>query len=363
MPAALVFLQSTRCEAQTQHLVISDADPCRKCTIEVRQVAVLQTGRGPIPILAPMLWTTQGPSGRIVMSLQDEATPLVYTREGRFERFLGREGRGPGEFIAPYVALFLEGDSLLVIDSGTRRASVFDQRFRLIRSFPIPLSVSAVAPVSGNHLIVYGRVHSPERFGMPFHILDPTGTILISFGPVPDIITPANPAPRYRLAPSRAGGVWSIPEYEYVLTRWGPTGEEELVVHRRGRGLLPGRFAVPTPDEPPVPWILGVQEFSIGLVKVYFAVPSETWRRAFAPQRQGPHGPYAPIDSWDALYDTQIEVLDVAHGRVVASTRVRELLFPVQGSDLAISYEDTRPERPRVALWQLNLLGYGGSKE
>ncbi|MGH7701198.1 MAG: hypothetical protein ACREMJ_11865 [Gemmatimonadales bacterium] len=61
-------------------------------------------------------------------------------------RFIGREGRGPGEFQGP-LHLGLAGDTLRVTNSGNLRVDVFTTAGTFVRSHPMPLA-AAVAPLT-----------------------------------------------------------------------------------------------------------------------------------------------------------------------------------------------------------------------
>jgi hypothetical protein len=60
----------------------------------------------------------------------------VYNKEGRFQRWLGRKGEGPGEFRAISGTWVAEGDTVIVYDSFLRRITYFDLRGDLIRTVP-----------------------------------------------------------------------------------------------------------------------------------------------------------------------------------------------------------------------------------
>ncbi len=85
------------------------------------------------------------PDGSFFVSDYQAKKLLIFGRDGRFVRTLGRPGRGPGEFEQP-AALAVDADSLLyVVDSG--EIEVFDTRhgahrgaYRMPR---MPLSIAA----------------------------------------------------------------------------------------------------------------------------------------------------------------------------------------------------------------------------
>jgi hypothetical protein len=61
----------------------------------------------------------------------------VYNQEGKIINIIGRGGHGPGEFVANAGIAFDKNDNLYVVDTGTRRISVFDSTDTFKYSFKI----------------------------------------------------------------------------------------------------------------------------------------------------------------------------------------------------------------------------------
>lgn len=69
----------------------------------------------------------------------------VYDREGRFQRWLGREGEGPGEFKAVSGTWVTEGDTVVAFDSFLRRLTYFNPSGDLLQTVPFHAGGSFVA--------------------------------------------------------------------------------------------------------------------------------------------------------------------------------------------------------------------------
>jgi hypothetical protein len=69
--------------------------------------SVLVAKFGPIEI---------GATGDFLIPDLSEGNVKHYARDGHLIRVIGRKGKGPGEFMTPFFARFLRGDSLLVAD-------------------------------------------------------------------------------------------------------------------------------------------------------------------------------------------------------------------------------------------------------
>ncbi len=73
-------------------------------------------------------------AGRIYVADRKPVVIKVFDASGRFLHAIGREGEGPGEFRAPFIAV--HGASLVVHDPQVSRTSVFDTAGAFVRSWP-----------------------------------------------------------------------------------------------------------------------------------------------------------------------------------------------------------------------------------
>ena len=72
-------------------------------------------------------------SGRVYVADQSPLVIKQYDSTGAFIRTIGREGEGPGEFRAAYIAV--RGNRLMVHDPRLQRTALFDTSGALVRSF------------------------------------------------------------------------------------------------------------------------------------------------------------------------------------------------------------------------------------
>lgn len=72
-------------------------------------------------------------AGRIYVADRKPVVIKVFDASGRFLHAIGREGEGPGEFRAPFIAV--HGASLVVHDPQVSRTSVFDTAGTFVRSW------------------------------------------------------------------------------------------------------------------------------------------------------------------------------------------------------------------------------------
>ena len=92
--------------------------------------AVIRSGDGTNRSTQPALIQVRGgtvlPDGRIAVLAAGTWQVLFYDAAGQFEHAVGRNGRGPGEFLAPSWVGRGGGDTLLVWDAAQRRLTVLD---------------------------------------------------------------------------------------------------------------------------------------------------------------------------------------------------------------------------------------------
>jgi hypothetical protein len=95
--------------------------------------------------------------------------PRLYDRSGGFVRYIGREGRGPGEFgTVSLLALVPGSDSILVYDSNLRTINIFTPSgsFARVVSMPKTERVPNVSGIMRDGMLVVSQVRQ-ESVGRP----------------------------------------------------------------------------------------------------------------------------------------------------------------------------------------------------
>jgi hypothetical protein len=114
------------------------------------------------------------PDGRLVaVHSLGGGRVMVLGADGTPVRMLARSGEGPGEVIAPSAAVHVGGDTVLVTDAATRRASWFSVNDGFLRTERVTATVSPTCiPVLG--VLKDGRSISVERCSSS--VMAPDGT-------------------------------------------------------------------------------------------------------------------------------------------------------------------------------------------
>ena len=108
---------------------------CGTC-ISLELVAVLGSEREGETLTMTRAIALQNPHRVLVAQSSDGIK--VFERSGQFVRSLGREGRGPGEFLDPFTMLAGSGDTVGVYDQGTGRLTWFVGDLDIVEEARLP---------------------------------------------------------------------------------------------------------------------------------------------------------------------------------------------------------------------------------
>lgn len=182
--AALLVLWPAPISAQSSGRISVESRP---------SIEIGSDGSDDSPLLARVLAAVRTSSG---FAVADARAPgvFLYDARGKYQRRIGREGRGPGEFAAASWAGQCFGDSLVVWDSQEFRFSVFDRSGKFARQFRAPISGAraACAPSGTIALLMF-----PKRGSAP----GPSGAAPIEsvfvrlIGPAGDSVGVVGPFP------------------------------------------------------------------------------------------------------------------------------------------------------------------------
>jgi hypothetical protein len=264
--------------------------------------------------------------------------PVVFDSTGRFVSRLGRLGDGRGEYQGARVVAIGPADTAFIFDLRTQRLSVSAPNLRFVRSTAVQVLVLDATMASKDRIAIAAIVPDPDRFGIPLHLLDPTGRYVLSFGE--DIgrpILPDEEAPlRRKLASAAMGGIWSADEWgQYRIRRWDANGHLVTEFTRRAAWLSEGiPSSSKAPDIPPPASIAGLFEDDDGLLWVLVTVTDRrNWARALRSFQPSPEeirtrtvpGPFYLIVDYELAFDTVIEVIDPVNRVLLASLHTDSL--------------------------------------
>jgi hypothetical protein len=348
--------------AQTP-LILKGKATCEPCRITLALLGETPGSAEPSSLEAIPFSVVLRSSKEVVVFQQEVGrVPMRFGLDGVFRGQVGRIGSGPGEFRFARVGLVDRGDSLHVFDVQNARLSVLSPQLTLVRTASLPFTVDRAVRLSNGQYIVTGTRAMPDGSGFPFHSLDQTGRYERSFGLRLPVVGPRILPIAYAIAANRRrNAIWAVPYHEfegeyYAVTLFDSVGSELLSIRREDRAIERARRPLYLMSHPPPAMVFGLLEEPTDTLWVYTFVPAPEWKAAYAPPTQTPEGPTTvTIKSLDGLWDTMIDVIDVRHGRLVASTIVSQLVGYPLGRGLVAGWREDEDGTARLQIWRVEL--------
>jgi hypothetical protein len=345
--------------AQAAELVSSDP-VCHGCTIGRELVTTLGLSGG--RLASRPSYIVRDSRGRFfaVTPEAPQSLPLVFDGRGAFVGAVGREGRGPREFLDPVAIAVTSGDTLLIIDRGNSRMSVLDASLRELRTAPVPATTNGMVVLDSHDVILNASVRDRERIGHPFHRLDAMGNYLGAFGAdAGGAVRPGDVSSLVRwMAPAGGDRFWSMRfEGEYVLELWDATGQRHRRLERSASWFPPyERPENITPSRPPQSRGMGVWlDRDAGHLWSLVHVADRRWQEGLGPARRLEGQLVYPVQERQRVFDAIIEVIEVKTARMVAWRRFDETFDLPIGEGLYGAIRESPDGIPYVEVWRLRL--------
>lgn len=149
---------------------------------------------------------------------------MILDSGAKFIRLVGKLGPGPGELQYPAI-LLARGDSLVIGDMRGD-AGLFDAAGQFVRTIaPRITSLGDLLVMRGDTLLLTEPLYTEARFGLPLHVIAPTGDTVRSFGAEDRSFDSSVPLRMYRhLAAESDSTFWVARIDRYELQRWHING-------------------------------------------------------------------------------------------------------------------------------------------
>ncbi len=343
-----LLLGMLQAPAQSQEVIeITPRQTCQGCSIQLEPVATLGRAQDPV---SPFWYSRVAVDRLGTLFVGPTTSPgeiAVYSPSGDLLRTLGREGEGPGEFHGIRYLQVLGGDSLHVLSRGRRTILSLDGDF--IGSSPALITTTNAAVLDDGRVLVNRLIQTPERFGLPAHILGTGGQPDLSFGNDSDDPQGEFVAGNLRTV-SYSGGsqVWVGPLGQYRLELWDTAGTHLRTFVRSAPWFKPWvrRSALQPFREKPNPTLLSVREDHAGLLWVILRVPDRNWE------------PGVEEPAYEHVYDAILEVVDPETGDLLISERFDEpdqLFLYFLSEDLLTSSSVTELGVEQIHVWRFRI--------
>ncbi len=286
---------------------------------------------------------------------------LVFDRSGRFVQAVGRQGGGPGEYQSKSDVMSLPGDSILVLDPVSARASVLSPDLKYVRSLSYPFTFGqGVVLRWPDSVLVSGTTNGRRASADPLYLMNFAQSavgVTKNFGSVGGALRPGYSRDiRQHINTTKRGDIITVDHAAYDITIWKRLGAERTQLQRR-----PTWFSTPSasglgPNAPPPPAIGGTWIDESGRLWVATRVPAPTWKSAWAGVQMAREIKTSSI-AFELLYDTVLEVIDLSSARVLARKQLDGWILDVLPGGRLVKYNVDITGEPRVGLIDVQLEG------
>lgn len=338
-------------------VIVEDSDrTCSECRIELRRLFSLRPPTEDHTFTGMPKSVVRRSDGIYVVTIQSaDFAPYLFDSSGAA---IGRvDGGMETPFANPTQALRLPGDSVMIVDAGRQRATVFTKEWKVVRQMPVPASAISrgIVRLADGRYVANGVDNRPMRVGLPLHLFDHELRYLTSFGGDGSYdLRVGGQVPILAAAgPSR---VWTAVGSKYAFSLWDV--DSGLVVRHVVRDVtwFPPRdiLDIPTSTNAPKPMIGSFVQDSDGMIRVLVHVPGDDWSDQ----------PFEPIDigggdirqvptNVPQLYDTVIEILDPTEGRLISAERISDALILFIDERYVVGLKQHAAQSWSVDIWEV----------
>jgi hypothetical protein len=346
---------------QPAHRTIPDQVSCSRCRIVLRTVVTLGSDTGPGSFDQHPRSTVVDRAGRYWVASAGGLVQ-VFDANGGFVARVGSRGSGPGEFLQPYSLALLPGDSVLVPDYGTQRATVVGPNLRAAREIRLVIPVSRLLVVSWpSNVWINASIRTPASVGWPLHRVSMAGeddSLITSFGAGSGESRPGFDDDVVWMTMA-SSGPWTGTSAFFGATSWTSRGQVKMTMVRAAPWFKYKSQGTGTPHTPPGSFIQTMYE-SDGRLWAVVRVPSPTWREAWRDfpedMRARREAPTRAI-ALEKLWRTTIEAIDLKAGRVLQRVTLEEQMSSFLPGGVAVIRAESQAGAPRLRIARLELVG------
>ncbi|MBT8461751.1 MAG: hypothetical protein KJO44_04440 [Gemmatimonadetes bacterium] len=255
----------------------------------------------------------------------------VFSPEGDFLRYVGRNGEGPGEyrFIFDIAA---KDDWIHVFDPMLGRRTLLDTTFTVVRTDLVPDQILRAKALESGRVTFFGKLTTPGRAGFLIHSLDPDGTMESLARPETEY-----PGRQERHAFGTDGyRAWTAPQLRsYSISEWN-LADDRLV---RTMSFDSSWFAEWNDGDYPGPVVIDFQAKGPRLLVVGATVDPRVAGDRVSPGHESP--PRGPLNE---ILDGVLELIDLESERVLASLKVDGFVRGFVSHDWTVSIYRQTPE-------------------
>jgi hypothetical protein len=349
---ALVFMGACGGGDRTKEAGVGRRQLCEsgECVITFEHIAAISDSADP-GMLFDRLTVRRDGRGILYTIAASRDKIAVFESTGRFVRYVGRRGSGPGEFrLASYLTIG-PGDSLYVFDASHERISVFSPQWNLVREYTSPYPPAFF--LESDITVVPMQVGTAERIGFPLHTMGSNGQLLNSFGAeVPQYRSDMQLLLTREAAPSRDGLVWAVAPGRYVIEQWDPRSGKRLAEVKVDAPWFVESGRIQTDERArPLPLVQGIWEDEDGFLWTLVRTSDADWH---PPVQANVHRAIRAAER-NATYDWLLNVVDPRTGKIIATQRLSRAHDTRSPSPYLASYRESDTTHVTHDVWRPTL--------
>ena len=298
-----------------------------------------------------------------VAALSNSRLYVVHSRRADAISIFGPDGRFERRIASPTLfgnVLYLEAhrDTVHAFDAATRKHVVVlpDWRLRVLGELPAAPFQAVFMP--RGRLVINAAVLTPERVGLPLHLLERDYSVRLSFGADQPLFRPDIAYGGLRELTAGDNALWTAAKTSYHLERWAPSGRKLLEVYNNLDWFRPwfhGHAFSRT--ESPRSLISDIRVDSRGLLWVLVAAPDSSWRAGLDTTSDNGESYVVPSD-WGRVYDSFVDIYDAATGRLVLRQRVPQFLALILDDNNLLGYGRNAAGDRTLTVWSITRSGF-----
>jgi hypothetical protein len=304
-------------------------------------------------------WVSADSLGRLWLG--DVTGPSVFTSEGTFVGKVGRSGQGPLEFAAAGPIFTTNDGHVHVVDPNNGRWTTLSETFEVLREQTFSGGrIQEALPLGGSErLVLNATIGTPERLGLPLHILSGDG-LTVSFGNLEEGVIPLGLGLWRRISVDEQQNIFSAAHFSYQIDVWTPEGRRILGLRKSDAWREPpgGMPLALSRDHPPGGLMIATRHRGASLLEVISWVPKDTWAEELI-EVVLPDGmiDLTVAGPYSDLFDPVVELIDLASGRVVARAEAPSALEGFLYDDMVFGHSESSDGFPSLTLYRLEWSG------
>ncbi len=335
-----------------------DRDACQAC-VSFEELVRIGDNDGPGILVGASRSVAVTREGHYVIPQGDHLK--VFDGSGDFVRTIGREGRGPGEFINVVDVIQDDSGNIHAFDNLSLRRTLFDLDLELVRMDATPAMVYNASSVPGTNLLLLNMpMYGPELVGYPAHLVDAmdlqrTRSLGLKDGEVVDIRPGQS---RRSMAADARGRLYLGDRGLQTIEVWSADGRLLATL------VLPdapeGRSMVNelSRETPPPSSLMGIHVDASNRLWAITWVARSDWAENLT-ELTLPSGRVIlqPEFGNRSVFSARISVIDPERGVVIATVNHDNPINGFIGDSIVFGEEYTDLGAPQVAFWSVELSG------